>query len=72
MLEQLRKLIQVSPFRAFRLELSGGRQVRVPHRDHIMVTTKGIIVVEDDDGLVDIIPALHLAAINCEGTISPA
>lgn len=49
--------------------MADGRAFPVPHPDHILVTSKGLIVVEDDEGLVDILPALLLAGIESQ---SPA
>ena len=68
MIEELRKLIKAVPFNPFTLEVSSGRHVHVPHPDHILVTAKGVIAVEDDEGLVDIISALHLVGITTPST----
>ena len=63
MLEELRKWIRAVPFQLFQIELSGGRVLRVPHADHILVTSGGIVGVEDDDGLLDVVAALHITSI---------
>lgn len=63
MVEEFEKAHEGLPFEPFTLELSSGRHIHVPHSDHILVTSKGIIAVEDDEGLVDVVSALHLVAI---------
>ncbi len=50
--------------------MADGRAFPVPHPDHILVTSKGLIVVEDDEGLVDILPALLLAGIESQSPAS--
>jgi hypothetical protein len=63
MLEELRKWIRAVPFRPFQIELSGGRTLKVPHPDHILVTSGGIVGVEDDAGLLDVVAVLHITNI---------
>jgi hypothetical protein len=63
MLEELRKWIRAVPFQPFQIELSSGRALKVPHPDHILVTTGGMVAVEDDVGLVDVVAALHITSI---------
>ena len=70
MLEELRKWIRAVPFQPFQIELSGGRVLRVPHADHILVTSGGIFGVEDDDGLLDVVAALHITSIRSNNTAS--
>ena len=69
MLEELKKLIKAVPFYPFTLQVSSGRNIHVPHPDHILVTSKGVIAVEDDEGLVDIISALHLVGITAPSEV---
>jgi len=66
MLEEIRRLLKSIPFIPFRLETSSGRVLSVPHPDHILISRKGLVAVETDDGLIDIVPALHLNAISYE------
>ena len=63
MLEELRKWIRAVPFQPFRIELSSGRILEVPHPDHILVTSGGMVGVEDDQGLLDVVAALHITSI---------
>ena len=48
MLEELRKWTRAVPFQPFQIELSSGRTLKVPHPDHILVTSGGIVGVEDE------------------------
>jgi hypothetical protein len=63
MLEELRKWIRAVPFQPFRIELGSGRTLEVPHPDHILVTSGGMVGVEDDDGLLYVVAALHITSI---------
>lgn len=64
MLEELKKLVGATPFVPFTVELSSGRKVFVRSREHIIVGAKGLMVVEDDQGLFDIMPLLHVTALS--------
>ena len=63
MLEELLKWTRAVPFQPFQIELSSGRTLKVPHPDHILVTSGGIVGVEDDAGLLDVVAALHITSI---------
>ncbi len=67
MLEELKKLVGATPFVPFTVELSSGRKVFVRSREHIIVGSKGLMVVEDDQGLFDIMPLLHVTALSAAG-----
>lgn len=47
----------------FALELSGGRQVPVPHPDFISIGKNVVVVIGEGDS-VTTLDALHIAAIN--------
>ena len=66
MLEELRKWIRAVPFQPFQIELSSGRTLKVPHPDHILVTSGGIVGVEADAGLLDVVAALHITSIRSQ------
>ena len=71
MLEELKKLVGATPFVPFTVELSSGRKVFVRCREHIIVGSKGLMVVEDDQGLFDIMPLLHVTALSAsDGAVS--
>jgi hypothetical protein len=66
MLEELRKGIKVISFLPFIVQVGDGRSFPVPHPDHILVTSKGLVVIEDDDGLLDILPILLVSGIRMQ------
>jgi hypothetical protein len=70
MLEELRKWIRAVPFQPFQIELSSGCVLKVPHPDHILVTSGGIVGVEDDAGLLDVVAVLHVTSIQSLGPAS--
>jgi hypothetical protein len=70
MLEELRKWIRAVPFQPFQIGLSSGRVLKVPHPDHILVTSGGIVGVEDDAGLLDVVVVLHITSIQSLGPAS--
>ena len=44
--------------------MSSGLQVAVRSREHIIVSSKGnLVVVEDDEGLFEIVPLLHISSL---------
>jgi hypothetical protein len=65
MRDEVTKLVEQVPFVPFSIELSSRRQVPVRSRDHIFmgVGKGGLIVVQDDKGLYDLLPILHVTAL---------
>ncbi|MBA2242625.1 MAG: hypothetical protein H0W04_07010 [Chthoniobacterales bacterium] len=51
MLEELRNRIKAIPFVPFSIFVADGQEFRVPHPDHILVTSKGLVLIENDEGL---------------------
>lgn len=67
MREELEKLVGQRPFVPFKIEMSSGRQISVRSREHIIVGSRGsLVVVEDDAGLFDMIPILHITALTSQ------
>ncbi len=65
MREELEKLVRQVPFVPFTLEISSGRQIPVLSREHIIVGSRGsLAVIEDDQGLFDMVPVLHITALS--------
>ena len=65
--KDLRDLIQMSPFKPFRLHLADGKSLRVPHPDLALVTA-GYVVVANQmpggvPGDVSLIPYEHIARV---------
>jgi len=55
-------------FRPFVIRASDGREYRVPHKEFIMVTRR-TVVVADEQGFVDILDPLHIAAVHQIGDL---
>ena len=66
MLEELRNRIKAVPFVPFSIFVTDGREFPVPHPGHILVTSKGLVVIENDAGLLDILPSLFLSGIRSQ------
>ncbi len=68
MLEEIRNRIKAVPFLPFTVRVADGRSFLVPHSDHILVTAKGLVVIENDQGLLDILPILLISGISTQAT----
>ena len=64
MYEELRKLLEGIAFIPFFIEMSSGRRVRVRSRDHSIFQQKGFVIVQEDNGLFDALPMLHIACLS--------
>lgn len=65
--EEITKLVGQVPFVPFAIEMSSGRRIQVRSREHIIVGSKGsLVVIEDDQGLFDMIPILHITALTAK------
>ncbi len=63
--DEINKLVKQVPFVPFTIEMSSGRQISVRSREHIIVGSKGsLVVIEDDQGLFDMVPILHITALS--------
>lgn len=64
MREELERLVNQMPFVPFTVEMSSGRRIPVRSREHIIVGSRGsLVVIEDDEGLFDMLPILHITAL---------
>lgn len=65
--KDLRDLVHQSPFRAFRLHLADGKDLRVPHPDFALVTAEYIVVANEGAGgipaEINLIPYQHIVRI---------
>ena len=65
--KNLRDLIQNQPFQPFRLHLSDGKDLRVPHPDFALVALEYVVVANElpqgVPGDINIIPYEHIARI---------
>lgn len=66
MLEEIRNRIKAVPFLPFIVRVADGRSFSVPHSDHILVTSKGLVAIENDEGLLDILPSLMISGIGTQ------
>jgi len=63
-MQQIKDLLRAVPFVPFRIRASNGREYMVPTNEHAIVSpTFGSVSVYDDEGLVHIISALHVASV---------
>jgi hypothetical protein len=62
MIEQIRKHLE-NGFTPFALRLSDGRRYVIPHRDFIAVSSKVVIVIDQDELGVSINP-LHIVSVD--------
>ena len=63
MREQIQKLLHAIPFRPFSVDVDPDLAYAIPTPDHVLAA-KGVLVVEDDSGLVDVIPYNHIRRIS--------
>jgi hypothetical protein len=68
MFEELRQRIKAVPFVPFSIFVADGREFPVPHPDHLLVTSRGLVVIENDEGLLDILPSLFLSGIRAKSS----
>jgi hypothetical protein len=68
MLEELRNRIRATPFLPFTVCVADGRSFPVPHPDHILVTSRGLVAIENDQGLLDILPVLLISGLRTQAT----
>ncbi|MFN2507374.1 MAG: hypothetical protein ABR589_01215 [Chthoniobacterales bacterium] len=67
MREELERLVRQVPFVPFTVQMSSGRRIPVRSREHIIVGSRGsLVVIEDDQGLFDMIPILHITALTAK------
>lgn len=63
MIEELKRLLNAAPFRPFTLHMADGRTFSVHHPETVLVTKKGIVVVEDAQGFVDLLPGFLMTGL---------
>jgi hypothetical protein len=64
-LDQIRHRLQ-NGFQPFTLQLSNGREFRVPHRDFIALHPKTVVVI-DAEGISHTINPIHIVSIDEAG-----
>ena len=64
MIAEIRRHLEARPFTPFAVRMTDGREYPVPTLDHIYVTPRGNrVVISDDEGIVVVLPALHISGI---------
>jgi hypothetical protein len=63
MREQLIKLLHKIPFQPFSVDVAEDVAYSIPIPDHVLAA-KNVLVIEDDSGLVDVIPYAHIRRIS--------
>jgi hypothetical protein len=71
MIEELKRLLTAAPFRPFNLHMADGRIFAISHPEVVMVTKKGIVVVEDENGYVDLLPGFLMTGLKGLDLVSP-
>jgi len=62
MREQILKLLHPNPFQSFAVEVAEDLAYSIPTNDHVW-PAKNVLVIEDDNGYVDIIPYAHIRRV---------
>ena len=63
MREQILKLLHKIPFMPFSVDVAADVAYSIPTPDHVLAA-KNVLVIEDDAGLVDVIPYAHIRRIS--------
>ena len=63
---ELLQLIHSVPWRVFTVHLADGRSFPVPTRAHVMLTRKGTLHIQNDEGLVNIISPGQISSVQVE------
>lgn len=66
MQEEIRKLMRATPWVPFTLSLTDGRSFGIATSDHIFILPSGLIVVEDDKRVVNLLPPFQVAGVETQ------
>ena len=66
MQEDIRKLMRATPFVPFTLFMTDGRSFGIPTSDHIFIYPSGLVVVEDDQRVVNLLPPSQIAGVESQ------
>lgn len=64
--EEIRRLMRAMPFAPFTIYMTDGRQFGVPTSDHVSIMPSGLIVVEDDKHVVNLLPSYQVAGVETQ------
>ena len=65
MIQQIKNILAAEEFAPFTIITSAGREIHVPTREHILVGT-GAVTVLDSDGWFAYVSGLHITEIKSE------
>ena len=72
-IDELRKVREANPFRAFTIHLADGRSYRINHRDYLSTSPVGrTVIVNGEDGGFDILDMLVVTVLSVEKPAEPA
>ncbi len=63
MQEEIRRLMRATPFLPFTLFMTDGRSFGISTSGHIFIYPSGLIVVEDDKRVVNLLPPSEVAGV---------
>jgi hypothetical protein len=68
--DEIRRLLQASPFRPFTVFLPGEEAFAVPHQDFALLTPKGrtLIVAQNEKDAVDLLDVALIARVEVQET----
>jgi hypothetical protein len=55
MQDEIRRLVREAPFRPFKIFMTDGRSFGIATSDHLFILPSGLIVVEDDEQVVNLL-----------------
>lgn len=64
--DEIKRLMGASPFRPFTIFMTDGRSFGIPTSDHVSVMPSGLIVVEDDKRVVNLLPPFQVAGVETQ------
>jgi hypothetical protein len=66
--EEIRQLVRAAPFRPFKIFMTDGRSFGIPTSDHLFILPSGLIVVEDDRQVVNLLPPEQVSGVERQPT----
>lgn len=61
--EEIRRLVRAAPFRPFTIFMTDGRSFGIPTSDHLSIMPSGLMVIEDDRQVVDLLPPEQVSGV---------
>ncbi|MFN2507734.1 MAG: hypothetical protein ABR589_03065 [Chthoniobacterales bacterium] len=64
--EEIRTLMRATPFTPFTIFMTDGRSFGILTSDHVSIMPSGLIVVEDDKRVVNLLPPRQVAGVESQ------